>query len=398
MARAAPTRRLIAATLAAFATFGAFWGAWGASIPRIRDQAGVDDGELGIALLCVGAGALPAMLLFGRALDRLGLRLTAYVVAGLGGAGVLVTLGAQSFTTLAGGLVVVGMASGAADVGMNAVAGRAEQEAGRPVITRAHGFLSGFVVLGSLVAAGVAALDVSLVIPFVVVAAMSLVALVTLLRAVPAVRPAAAAEDETADGPRVGLRGAATMPLLLVGILGGLAFATESAPQNWSAVFARDVLDAGHGQAALAPALFAVVVSATRLSIGSLGAAHARLVLVCGAIAAATGSLLIAASIGPALFMVGLVVAGAGTAVLFPTVLGIVSRTVMESRRGRATSLVTTVSYLGFLLAPAYVGAWADAYNLRAAMVAVAALAATLAVLTPVLLRIAAPPDHTAGI
>lgn len=381
-------RAFIAATLAAFATFGAFWGAWGASIPRIRDQAGVDDGELGLALLCIGAGALPTMLLVGRALDRLGLRLTAWVVAALGISGVVVVLGAQSFASLAGGLIVVGMASGAADVAMNAVAGRAEQDAARPVITRAHGFLSGFVVVGSLGAAAVAALDLPIVVPFVVVAAMSLVAMVLLVRAVPA-GVVAPSEAESAEPSGSGLRGAATVPLLLVGVLGALAFATESAPQNWSAVFARDVLDAGPGQAALAPALFATVVSIARLSIGGLGAAHAQLVLVVGAALASVGSLVIAAAQGAATFVLGLVIAGIGTAVLFPTVLGIVSRTVLESRRGRATSLVTTVSYLGFLLAPAYVGAWADAYDLRVAMVAVAALAATMAVLTPLLLRIA---------
>lgn len=380
------TRTLIAATLGTFATFGAFWGAWGASIPRIRDQAGVDEGELGLALLCVGAGALPAMLLVGRALDRLGLRLTAWVVASLGGSGVLVTVGAQSFLTLAGGLLLVGMASGAADVAMNAVAGRAEQDAGRPVITRAHGFLSGFVVLGSLAAAAVAALELPLVLPFVAVTMMSLVAMAMLLRAV----PAGSTDPHEADPAAVGgsgLRHAATAPLLLVGVLGALAFATESAPQNWSAVFAHDVLDAGHGEAALAPALFATVVSVARLSIGGLGGAHAQLVLISGAALAAVGSLMIAAAQGATSFVLGLVIAGVGTAVLFPTVLGIVSRTVVESRRGRATSLVTTMSYLGFLLAPAYVGGWAEAFDLRVAMVAVAALAVILAVLTPLLLR-----------
>lgn len=382
------TRAFIAATLAAFATFGAFWGAWGASIARIREQASVDDGDLGIALLCVGAGALPAMLLVGRALDRFGLRMTAWVVAALGCSGVLVTLGARSFLTLAFGLLVVGMASGAADVAMNAVAGRAEQDADRPVITRAHGFLSGFVVLGSLTAAAVAALDLPLVLPFVVVAAMSILAMAMLLRAMP-VGIVTRHESEQPDTAGRGLRHAATMPLLLVGVLGALAFAIESAPQNWSAIFARDVLGAGHGQAALAPALFAAVVSVARLSIGGLGAAYARLVLVVGSVLAALGSLVIASAQGATSFVLGLVIAGVGTAVLFPTVLGIVSRSVLESRRGRATSLVTTVSYLGFLLAPAYVGVWADAYDLRVAMVAVAALAAAMALLTPALLRLA---------
>ena len=84
----------------------------------------------------------------------------------------------------------------------------------------------------------------------------------------------------------------------------------------------------------------------------------------------------------------GLVLAGAGTAVLFPTLLGIVSRNVEEARRGRATSAVTIVSYMGFLLGPVYVGVWAEVTDLRGAMFAVAALAAALVMLTPMLLRL----------
>lgn len=67
-----------------FATFGAFWGAWGAAIPRVRELAGITDGELGLALLFVGAGALPAMLLAGRALDRWGLWLTGPLLSASG--------------------------------------------------------------------------------------------------------------------------------------------------------------------------------------------------------------------------------------------------------------------------------------------------------------------------
>lgn len=80
--------------------------------------------------------------------------------------------------------------------------------------------------------------------------------------------------------------------------------------------------------------------------------------------------------------------AGPGTAVLFPTLVGIVSRNVGESFRGRATSVVTTVSYLGFIVGPVYVGLWADAVGLRGAMLAVAALGlALLALITPLLRR-----------
>jgi predicted MFS family arabinose efflux permease len=68
--------------------------------------------------------------------------------------------------------------------------------------------------------------------------------------------------------------------------------------------------------------------------------------------------------------------------------LGIVSRNVDETHRGRARSIVTTVSYLGFLLDPVYKDYLADATGLRGAMVAVAALAVALFVHTPALIRL----------
>lgn len=380
--RASPVA-LVVATLAAFATFGAFWGVWGASVPRIRDQAGLDDGELGFVLLLVGSGALPAMLLTGRAIDRWGLRSAAGLVAALGLSGAVASVLARDVASAGTGLLVVGMASGAADVAMNSVAGRAERVAGRPVITRAHGVLSGFVVVGSLGTAAASGAELPLAAPFVVVAVMSAVAGLAMRRTLPA---GPVRSDEGVPAVR-SASGSPARPFLLVGLLGALAFASEGAHQNWSALFARDVLGAGPGQAALAPALFATVVASTRLSLGGLGARHARLVLTLGGSVAAVGALVVSVADGAWTLALELVIAAAGTAVLFPTVLGIVSRSVEEARRGRATSLVTTISYLGFLLGPAYVGAWAASFDLRVAMVAVAALAAALAVLAPLLLR-----------
>jgi hypothetical protein len=51
---------------------------------------------------------------------------------------------------------------------------------------------------------------------------------------------------------------------------------------------------------------------------------------------------------------------------------------------------VTTVAYLGFLLGPVYVGAWAEVVGLRGAMAAVAALVVLLALLAPRAVRRAA--------
>jgi MFS family permease len=378
---------MIASAHVAFAAFGAFWGVWGASVPRVQEQAGIDAGQLGIALLFVGAGALPAMLLVGRAVDRWGLRVAAVVVGALGVVGAGLALTATDLTSLSVGLALVGATSGAADVAMNAVAGRAEKLAGRPVITRAHGVFSSLVVLGSLATGLAAGASLPLAVPFVVVAAVSLLAGALMVRTLPAGVAARGPERRAVADAAPGARWS-PVPFLLLGVLGALAFASENAHQSWSAVFAHDELHSSVGVSAIAPAVFAATVALTRFAAGGLSAARARTVLLAGSLAAAAGAVLISLAATLPVAALGLALAAAGTAVLFPTLVGVVSRDVDEAHRGRATSIVSTVSYLGFLLGPVYVGQWAGAVGLRGAMIAVAALAVGLFVLAPVLLRL----------
>ncbi|MER7542958.1 MFS transporter [Actinomadura sp.] len=398
MTSAGSPRRLTASAFVAFAAFGSFWGVWGGSVPRVQQQAGVGDGQLGLALLFIGAGALPAMPLAGRALDRWGPRVSAAAIAALGAAGAAAAPASVNLVGLCAALALVGAASGAADVAMNAVAGRAERAAGRPVITRAHAVFSSLVVLAGLGTGLASAASLPLAAPFLAAAALCLAAGAALLAHLPARRGATAGRGRAAGPASPGRHG--IVPFLLVGVLGALSFASENAHQSWSAVFAYRELRSGAGLSTVAPAVFAGTVAITRFLIGGLGPAHARTVLLCGASAAAAGAAVIAAAPTLLIAGLGLAVAAAGTAVLFPTLLGLVSVNVEEARRGRATSVVTTVSYLGFLAGPGYVGLWADAVGLRGAMVAVAALAAALLVLTPPLLRLGGgrggepgPPD-----
>ncbi|TQS40116.1 MFS transporter [Cryptosporangium phraense] len=387
-----------AAYLAAV-VFGAFWGTWGSAVPRVRAQSHLDDGQLGVALLFVSAGALPAMLLAGRALDRWGLRCAAWLVATLGAAGVATAVFAEGLVSLCVGLVLVGVTSGANDVAMNSVGGRAERVSGRPVITRAGGVFSASVVVSSLGAGAAYAAGASTWVPFAGVLGLAGVAAVAMYRALPSAgaRPSAA-DSEVAPGLRGGgsrgggslggRAGAGVGALVVVGVLGALAFASENAHQSWGAIYLVDVFGAGAGLSALAPAVFAGVVAVTRFGVGALKPGHARVVLVVGAIVAAAGAAVVSRAPTVGVALAGLVLAAAGTAGLFPTFLSIVSGNVAESARGRATSIVTVVSYLGFLLGPVYVGAWAGAAGLRGAMLAVAALGVALAALTLPLLAV----------
>jgi MFS family permease len=374
------------ASYASFAAFGVFWGTWGASIPRIRDQNGLTDGELGTALLFIGAGALPAMLLTGRLLDRFGIRVTTAAALSLqGAAGLCVALTATGMTSLSLGLLLVGAASGAADVAINAGAGSAEIVMARPVITRSHGTFSAFVVVSSLLTGVLNSLGMTPAVGFSLAAASMFLAAGYLLFALPP-QPGNNRDVQTSKPERMEVAKAASarksafplLPVVLAGLLAALALAGENAHQSWAAVFFEDVLDTGSDLSSTAPAMFAAVAAVTRFSTGRLNPAHATRTVILGATAATVGTGLLAGATNPAAALAGLAVAAAGTAVLYPT---------SAAAQGRATSWLAAVSYLGFLLGPVYVGLWSEAAGLRGAMIAVAALGALLLTLAPVLLR-----------
>ena len=374
-------RRPTSAAYLGFAVFGSFWGAWGASIPAIRDQAALSEGQLGTALLFVGAGALPAMPVAGRLVDRWGTRVPAVLLAALGLAGILVAATARDVVSLSIALLVLGAVSGAADVAINALAGSAQAATGAPVIGRAHAIFSASVVVASLGTGAARAAGMPLVVAFAVLAAVGAVVAGTLLaRSTPA---PAVAEHRAPGGRTPQLAGGPARPLLLLGGLGALAFAVENGHQTWSALYLGDILGAGPAAAAAGPAVFAAVVALTRWITADLSTRRPVAVLLGGCLLAAVGTCALAVAPSVDLGLLALAGAAAGTAVLFPTLLSVLTSRVPEGTRGAATSVVAAIAYLGFLAGPVYVGRWADAVELPGAMLALAALAAALAALAP---------------
>ncbi|WP_196073071.1 MFS transporter [Nakamurella alba] len=407
-------------TLLPWTAFGGFWGVWGASLPSIRDQAGVDDAQLGIALLFVGLGALPAMAFIGRAVDRWEIRSTACCIGVFGLAAMLLAVIARGPVSLSIGLLVIGAASGAADVAINALSASAERRAGRPWISRSHGVFSASVVLGTGLVAVVSIAGGPVILPFVVVTALALVAMAMLLQAAHGRTPAAnerkqrtdrddsapdggAGDAGSADGSATDAGGSggrlakeSTLPgaLLLIGAVAALAFAVENAHQSWSAVFLNDVLHSTGGLVAAAPAVFAATAAVVRFAAAGATRRYPMALLLGGSAVAVCGSLLVAGAQSAGIALCGFAVAAAGTAVLYPTLISAGLRHVPDRRRGRATSRIATTAYVGFLLGPVYVGQVAGQLGLRAALVAVAILAGVLLVAAVPVLRIA---DHRIG-
>src|SRR4051812_31949215 len=164
-----------ARTLLGFAVFGFFWGAWGGALPAVRAHAGVSEGTLGLALLCIGAGALVTMRPAGAVLDRHGARVLPVAVALFAATVVLPAL-ATSAVALGAALLVLGATSGAVDVAINGEGVRAEAATGRPLMSLGHAAFSGTVVVASLLAGVLRAAGAGVGGIFAVVAAVVVVA------------------------------------------------------------------------------------------------------------------------------------------------------------------------------------------------------------------------------
>ena len=358
-------RREILATHAAFASFGAFWGAWAALLPAVQRHVGASKSQLGLALLFVAVGALPAMLATGAIVDRLGRNVVAPALL-LFAAAVVAPGFAPSLGTLALSLVGVGVASGALDVAINAQASSLEEATGRRLMPVAHALFSAGLVVAS-VSAGLAR-QVGAKPGGVLLAVCALVA------ATGALNARAVRLPRVAPGPRRRLN--LTRPLVALGLLCAVAFVVESGTENWSALYLESRLGGDPAVGGLGPAAFAAAMVAGRLGGGALERRLGeRRLLVAGASVAASGLLVAAVAPSAGVALVGFALTGIGISVAAPTLFGAAGRRADADDRGTAVAAVTTVSYLGFLCGPPLIGAVAGAFGLRVAMIGLAGVA-----------------------
>ena len=348
-------------TLAGFVALGLFWGAWAAVLPDVQRGVGASKGALGVALLFVAVGSVPAMILVaGPAVERYGGRAVAWACAAFAGAAALPGL-ATSLPVLAAALVLTGAASGVLDVGINAQAARIERGSGRRLMPLAHGLYSTGVLVGA-VTAGVARNAGSGREPILVVVGVLLALTAVVL----------------GQDPEPPMRGTARRArlehaLLAIGLIGAAAFVVDGAIENWSAIFLERQLDAEPAVSGLGPGVFGASMAAGRFLGQAAGRLSDRVLLTAGASAAAAGCAVVASAPNAPVALAGFALAGGGISLNAPVIFGSAGRRRADAAAAVAT--VTTLAYLGFFIGPPLLGGLAQAAGLRTAFAVLTAIA-----------------------
>jgi MFS family permease len=370
------------ATAVVFLLLGVVQGSLASRMPALQAHADLTEGLLGLALLGIPAGSILAAQITGPWMSRRGSS-SAMVV---GGALMCLTLVAPAyspnFPTFLGAMVLVGFGIGLTDTAMNAHAVVVETGYGRPIMSSFHAFVSLGNFAGAAIGAAAAGLAIAPQVQFPVVAVLCLVVGVTVRGAL---LPAAA--DVPSPGPvavgRAARRSRWTTTLVLLAGIALLAWLTEHAIADWSAVYLRDQLAAPGDVANYGYAVFAAFMVVTRfVSDRVVGRLGPRRVLRWGGLIAG-GGLAVGLSTGTvAGTVVGCGLVGIGMAGVVPIVFTAAGNS-PGIPASYAVSRVAGVAFAGSLIGPPLIGFTAGLTSLRTALLLVAAAAIVIGLVGP---------------
>jgi MFS family permease len=368
-----PATRL--ATRLAFLLAGFATACWAPLVPFAKQRLRLNDGELGLLLLCAAVGALAGATFSGPLTARHGSR-RVILAGGLGLCGFLPVLAIASTPAgLGAALFCFGASLGGIDVAMNAHAVEVESAAARPLMSGFHALYS----LGGFAGAGLVTLLLSQgAAPLTATLCGAGLGLGLLAIATPRLLATRSTEARAFAWP-VGV-------VLVIAALAALSFLAEGAVLDWGALLVverklESAADAGFGFG-----LFSIAMTAGRLSgdvvVARLGR---RQVLVGGGLLAIAGFATLLLSPWALAAMAGFLLVGLGLANIVPILFSAAGRQSVMAP-SLAIAAITTTGYVGILAGPPLVGFVARAAGLPAAFWLLTALLC----LVPLLARPAA--------
>ncbi len=359
-----------------FGFFGLFWGTFAVLLADLSDALDLSPGPLGAALFAGAAASIVSMASLGWMADRLGRRIFILISLCVFGLGVSGLAFAGSYVALLATLMVLYAASGLYDVGINAAAVDFERAAGRRLMSFFHAAFSAGGVVGALSAGALlqSGAEYSSVYLAVLVPLGGILLAVGLVSFPTPQRPP---DDANASGA-LGRSGT----LWLVAIIATLGLLSEGEMEHWSGVYLRNSLELPALLGASGVAVFFAAMAVGRFGSGFVVVRFGdRRTLLGAGLLTAGGMTLSLATREPFVVVVGFLLVGLALSAVVPIAVS-VAGDLAPGRAGAAVSLVTTLSYGGFLVGPVIVGGLAELAGLRLALGTIVVAGALISILS----------------
>jgi MFS family permease len=339
---------------------GLSFATWASRIPDIKTALHLTEGDLGSILFALPVGQLIVMPFSGKMVTKFGshriliFSLIMYVLC-------LINLGlATTSLQLSLGLFLFGVFGNLANIAVNTQGVYTEVLFKKTIMSSFHGMWSFAGFTGALVGLGMLALNLSPLHHFIIVAGIVLLMVAFnfkfLVRAKEKKKP-------KEEGKKLFVK--PDTALLWLGVIGFCSMASEGVMFDWSGVYFKDIVKAPGALVVLGYTSFMIMMASGRFLgdglINKFG--RERVMQISG--------VMISAGLFTAVFLpyiipctIAFMFVGLGVATIVPTVYSIAGKNPTVPA-GEALTIVSSVSFLGFLMGPPVIGHIAQSFGLQ---------------------------------
>jgi predicted MFS family arabinose efflux permease len=371
------------ATKAIFLVCGLGISSWAPMVPYAKDRLNLNNADLGLLLLLLGAGAIAMMPVSGILAHRYGTRIVIRYSAIIMALTLPLLLLINSPIWMGLALFIFGGAVGTVDVAMNAHGVQVQNSSEKPIMSSLHGLFSvgglfGALGLGFLMKLGLSpiAAAISIAVLLIAIVSWNYQFLFDVHTEKELIRKFS---NET---EQVKLKGISWLKgsIIFLGLMCFSVFLSEGAMLDWSAVFLDENKGINPEMAGVGYAAFSIAMATMRL-LGDKIVSHlsGKTVVIGGSIIAASGIFLAILTPWIATSLLGFVLLGIGAANIVP---------VFFSEGGRiknvpatiAIPAISTMGYAGQLAGPALLGFIAYQFSLNIAFAFIGVLMLIVAI------------------
>jgi MFS family permease len=347
-----------AAVMLVFAAFGATVGAFSGAIPALVRQTGISSELLGLALTGLTLANVVVFALGGMAARHFSNRIMLLLAMPLLALSLAIMLTAKSAALLFAAMLAHGLVIGLTDLIMNAEGSAVENDLRRPVFTAFHGAVSISIAFFAIFSSWLAARFG----PVAVAGAASFVCALAWLAVfanVPA-RPLQTVTQRRAAS-------VVTAPLILMGIIAGLAIACETSAMFWSAKLLDETAPQLAAITGLGVAFFGLCNAMVRFPGDALRAKFGDFrLMTASSLLAIAGFVSLSLSPSFAFSVFSFALVGLGTAIICPCIYNMAAAQI-PSNRAAGLGFALLVAGAPRIAMPAIFGALSGAFSTKAA-------------------------------
>lgn len=356
------------ATKAIFLVCGLGMSSWAPMVPYAKERLGLNDADLGLLLLLLGAGAIVMMPVSGILAHRYGTRIVIWYAAIIMAITLPTLLIISSPIWMGLAIFIFGSAIGTVDVAMNAQAVQVQNSSGKPVMSSLHGLFSVGGLFGSLGIGFLMKMGLSPVTAAVSIAVLLIIIVLWKYKDLFDVGTEKQLIQEfSSESANVKTKGFSWLKgsVIFLGLMCFSVFLSEGAMLDWSALFLTENKGINAELAGLGYAAFSIAMATMRLLGDKIVSRFSgKTVVIGGSVIAASGIFLAILSPWLVTSLIGFVLLGVGAANIVP---------VFFSEGGRIKNVpatisipaITTIGYAGQLAGPALLGFIAHQFSLN---------------------------------